>query len=98
MEKAEVFNALVLTGKTLLQQSQASEMCGKDWNNPDLPSGKVGDVVKVYLKIKHFSNLKYILFEKFQIRKFWKIYNSMVPDGVHCKSQDKGFSQNHLEF
>lgn len=40
MEKAEVFTALVLTGKTSLQESQASEMCGKDWSSHDLPSGK----------------------------------------------------------
>lgn len=26
------------------------------------------------------------------------IHNSMVPDGMHHRSQDKGFSQSHLEF
>lgn len=31
MEKAEVFSALVLSGKNSVQQSQASEMCEKDW-------------------------------------------------------------------
>lgn len=50
MEKTEVFNALVLTGKTSLQESQASEMFGKDRNYPDLPSGKGGDIVKVCSK------------------------------------------------